>query len=64
MRHFWRVGNFHPSQTKVPPIDAEFKDKSSGGTYNIWKSFFREEIVEILQNLHCDIFCLTPVCSQ
>ena len=35
----WRERNFHNGWTKVRPIDAEFKDKSNGGTYNIWKSF-------------------------
>ena len=31
----WRERNFHDGWTKVPPIDAEFKDESNGGTYNI-----------------------------
>ena len=34
--------NLGDIETKVPPIDAKFKDESNGATYNFWERFSRK----------------------
>ena len=61
---FWgveRKGNCYGGFTKAL-IDAKFKGKSNGGTYNIWKSFSGEKSPK-QRNLGAGMFLHTYVNS-